>query len=734
MMKHMKIGLAVATAVCSIFLASQAGAQALQSWVINTNGTGNSTDVGVAVKTDPQGNVYVTGTSIGNGTGADILTEKYSPNGHKLWARRYNGSSNAADYPAAMVVDSSSNVYVTGRATMSANGVNYVTVKYDINGVQQWVKTYNASGGEDHAHAIALASDGSVYVTGSAGGGATCTTIRYEANGTQTWVRQYSTPNNSGVNIGSAVVVKDGSVYVTGSTYNGNNGDDGLILKLNGVTGAVVWVRTFNGPYGQESNLSFGTYPEDGGSDIAIDANSNILVTGWVTTHIAAGDFDDYGVTDLIVLKYNSAGTLQWTKQLGGIDTNEDGRKIVTASGGDVYVTGAGGTAKLNSAGNILWTKNLHGSDVDLDPLGNVYVMRTAQNATYDYHIDKYDSTGVFKWSATYNSPAGLADHPYDLHIDTAGNVYITGKSMSNNGGLDNFATVRYVQEPYVQLNLTHTYWGDIQIEVGVGNPQNPLWSKKIRSNEGTSSSGQLYNFCTIMDAPLFYQRPSESVVWYCKVSDTLSGDSGTVQTFRVVNGSVFYTSGNMPQTLPDMSSVLAYVPTRTQHHALIDIDHTFRGDLQVTVGVGDPNNPLWSKAISNYTGGALDNMWCQVDLTAAAVHFPPSINMPWFLKVHDGASADTGSIQMFRLTDGGNTWISFCMPRPINDFQTTQVFVPKLQGDVNCDGCVDDEDLLLVLFAFGTTGLNIPEDLNGDYSVDDNDLLLVLFSFGQGC
>lgn len=67
MMKHLKIGLAVATAVCSIFLASQAGAQVLQSWVINTNGTGNSTDVGVAVKTDPQGSVYVAGTSIGIG-------------------------------------------------------------------------------------------------------------------------------------------------------------------------------------------------------------------------------------------------------------------------------------------------------------------------------------------------------------------------------------------------------------------------------------------------------------------------------------------------------------------------------------------------------------------------------------------------------------------------------------------------------------------------------------------
>jgi len=38
------------------------------------------------------------------------------------------------------------------------------------------------------------------------------------------------------------------------------------------------------------------------------------------------------------------------------------------------------------------------------------------------------------------------------------------------------------------------------------------------------------------------------------------------------------------------------------------------------------------------------------------------------------------------------------------------------------------------VLFAFGNTGTNLPEDLNGDGTVDDADLLTVLFAFGSGC
>jgi hypothetical protein len=52
----------------------------------------------------------------------------------------------------------------------------------------------------------------------------------------------------------------------------------------------------------------------------------------------------------------------------------------------------------------------------------------------------------------------------------------------------------------------------------------------------------------------------------------------------------------------------------------------------------------------------------------------------------------------------------------------------------VNGDGCVDDADLLMVLFAFGQTGSGLSEDVNGDGVVDDADLLIVLFNFGSGC
>jgi len=55
--------------------------------------------------------------------------------------------------------------------------------------------------------------------------------------------------------------------------------------------------------------------------------------------------------------------------------------------------------------------------------------------------------------------------------------------------------------------------------------------------------------------------------------------------------------------------------------------------------------------------------------------------------------------------------------------------------GDVDSNGCVDDADLLAVLFAFGNAGSNLGRvDVNCDQTVDDADLLAVLFNFGSGC
>jgi hypothetical protein len=60
------------------------------------------------------------------------------------------------------------------------------------------------------------------------------------------------------------------------------------------------------------------------------------------------------------------------------------------------------------------------------------------------------------------------------------------------------------------------------------------------------------------------------------------------------------------------------------------------------------------------------------------------------------------------------------------------RVLAVRADGDGNGDGCVDDHDLLGVLWAFGSNNPNW--DFNRDSVVDDADLLRVLAHFGLGC
>lgn len=58
--------------------------------------------------------------------------------------------------------------------------------------------------------------------------------------------------------------------------------------------------------------------------------------------------------------------------------------------------------------------------------------------------------------------------------------------------------------------------------------------------------------------------------------------------------------------------------------------------------------------------------------------------------------------------------------------------FVPR--GDANGDGCVDNTDLLAMLYAFGSEGSSLSADLDGNGRVDDADWLVMLFGWGEGC
>ncbi len=98
-------------------------------WTNRYNGPGNGDDEAFAVAVDRSNNVIVTGYSYDE-TNNDYATIEYSSTGVPLWTNRYNGLGNSTDYAKGVVVDRSGNVIVTGSSIGSGSGYDFVTIKY----------------------------------------------------------------------------------------------------------------------------------------------------------------------------------------------------------------------------------------------------------------------------------------------------------------------------------------------------------------------------------------------------------------------------------------------------------------------------------------------------------------------------------------------------------------------------------------------------------------------------
>ena len=159
-----------------------------QIWVQRYNGTGNGNDNLLAMKIDNLGNVYVTGSS--GSSQNDIVTIKYNSNGVQQWLQRYSSYDDAEGNSIAL--DISGNIYVAGGVygTFSTTGI---LIKYNNSGVQQWVMSF------EHAseRALVIDSDGNVIVAGevdSTGNREICLTVKYNSSGTQIWAKTYQGP------------------------------------------------------------------------------------------------------------------------------------------------------------------------------------------------------------------------------------------------------------------------------------------------------------------------------------------------------------------------------------------------------------------------------------------------------------------------------------------------------------------------------------------------------------
>lgn len=310
-----------------------------------------------AIAVDGSGNVYVTGRNKESaGTEPDYATVKYSPDGIEQWIARYNGPVNGYDEAVAIALDNDGNIYVTGESSGAGTSRDYLTIKYNPDGVEQWVARYDGPGVSiDIATAIIVDGNGNSYVTGYIRGASTPTdilTIKYNTDGVEQWSVRYDGIDGDNDKVEAMEFDRLGYIILTESSVNTATGADFLTLKYD-TEGLKQWHQTYDGP----------NNGKDEATDIVLDRYGNIYVTGR-----SAGPDDENAA-----VKYDPNGVVKWIARYGRHNFKES-TKIAVDEWSNVYVIGNNAPLiKYNAIGEEQWRRGF-GDYIAIDYYGHLYI------------------------------------------------------------------------------------------------------------------------------------------------------------------------------------------------------------------------------------------------------------------------------------------------------------------------------------------------------------------------
>jgi len=338
---------------------------------------------------DAAGNIYITGafyTAKAGATGQQIVTVKYAPDGSRAWRQRFNGPATLDGIPAALVLDSSGNVYVSSSTAGVSSGTDFYTVKYDPSGAMVWNHRYNGPGnGNDTAFAEAVDAGGNVYVTGNSAsaGSSDLAVVKYDATGHYIWThREYGTA--SGASTGKFIAIdSSGNMAVAGESSLGY-----LTIKVD-PNGNRLWRRFYIESAGMPARPT----------DLALDPSDNVIVTGVSDTG---------GAT----IKYTSGGDQVWRRPAGAGYPGQDTPHLAVDNSGGIYLSSS---VRPGSPG--------HYSD-----------MLTL----------KYNPDGSTAWRLSYG--VDYENDGVDVAADSAGHVYVIGQTKSSGGVPTGILTIKYSQ------------------------------------------------------------------------------------------------------------------------------------------------------------------------------------------------------------------------------------------------------------------------------------------------
>lgn len=488
-MRRSKMVFKILILLAGFLFAAELHSQFVVQWAARFDGgmLASNDDKSNDMYVDASGNVYITGMADDSGNGTDYTTIKYNTNGVIQWIATYNGPGNH-DQAFAIFVDASGNVYVTGESRQGTANRDIATVKYNSNGIQQWAARFNGPfNNEDVGEAITVDAQGNVYVAGhtAATGGSDYIIIKYNSAGSEQWSKRYNgTASNSDIPHDIALSPSQNALYVTGESPGTGTNFDYLTLKINPVTGDTLWAKRFN----------TGVNRQDKAFDLVIDNQGSIIVTGF-------SDSISSRANDYLTIKYDSNGAVLWHRRFNGSSVagaNSDiAFSVTTDIQNNVYVTGESVsltpsidivTIKYNSAGDSLWVARYNGpanSDdrgyyVSVDNSGNVFVTGESVSvlpANTDFLAVKYNSSGIEQFALRYNGPINGEDISKVIKVDASGNIYVTGDSRS----INNFdmTTVKFGPANAINLisgELPKKYF----LDQNYPNPFNPVTNIKF--------------------------------------------------------------------------------------------------------------------------------------------------------------------------------------------------------------------------------------------------------------
>ncbi|MDJ0897242.1 MAG: SBBP repeat-containing protein [Xenococcus sp. MO_188.B8] len=303
--------------------------------------------------------------------------------------------------------------------------------------------------------------EGNVYIGGGTSGNleGTATGIRdawitkFDSHGNQLWSQQFGTTDTEN----SWALANDGSnVYVAGNT----TGD----LVGSNLGGEDVYLSKFDSDGNQLWTRQFGSSTFDQSFAVVTDSQGNIYQSGYTIGNVGGPNKNEEDIqpsTDPWLTKFDSDGNQLWTRQFGTI-SNDDTYGLATDKDDNIIMGGwtfkdlAGENAgfydpwitKFDGDGNQLWTRQFGTIDydflwdLDTDSHGNIYAtgwtlgdLGGVNAGSYDPWIAKYDSNGNQMWLKQFGTSSDDGSFLGGIEIDSNDHIFLTGYTDGNLGG-----------------------------------------------------------------------------------------------------------------------------------------------------------------------------------------------------------------------------------------------------------------------------------------------------------